>query len=204
MMRTPNLPARPTMNDLDSIVRPWGFAKSTVVGPSLFSQSRPWCERRGWHSRWRLACGGLFALTFSLLVAVGGCSDDHVAPKGDATLLADLAQQRSDGSRDVQAEQTQADQSHADQSAKKCTGSMVLHPATQQCVSTIDIGADCADGKGTCKETCLEGQACVTYKTALGDFCSCAIACGPDPKNVCPDGYQCKWTSDTPKVCSPL
>ncbi|MCK5797282.1 MAG: hypothetical protein KAI47_08870 [Deltaproteobacteria bacterium] len=71
-------------------------------------------------------------------------------------------------------------------------------------MSTIDIGADCADAKGSCKETCLEGQACVTYKTALGDFCSCAIACGPDPKNVCPDGYECKWTSDTPKVCTPL
>ncbi len=150
------------------------------------------------HARWHLRGGGLLALIISLWMVSGGCSDDDIPPKHDATLTDTSAHKKADVSADLQADLVQPDQS-----APKCSGSAVFHPATQTCVSTVDLGADCANGQGVCSASCLQGQTCITYPTATDDFCTCAIACGPDPKNVCPDGYHCTSTSDTPKTCTP-
>jgi hypothetical protein len=79
-----------------------------------------------------------------------------------------------------------------------CVDPLVYHPGFDICVSTENLGRNCADGT-----SCEQGQACVLYYGIMGNpIYECHIECGPAPDRLCPEGYNCMDIADGPQnVC---
>ena len=109
---------------------------------------------------------------------------------------------QEDAAPDADAVEDIADEDAAEdtveEDALECVDPMVYHPGFDICVSTENLGRNCADGVA-----CEQGQTCVLYYGIAGNpIYECLIECGPTPDRLCPEGFTCMDISDGPQnVC---
>ncbi|MFH1437492.1 MAG: hypothetical protein ABIJ56_17430 [Pseudomonadota bacterium] len=84
-----------------------------------------------------------------------------------------------------------------------CEPPLLMHPWTEECVSSEGLGMDCS-----ATESCGgPGQTCLVWQGVDGtDFHTCEIMCERDDggARVCPNGFECMDMDDGPEnVCKP-